>query len=647
MADSDSNPSLEPREQTPSRSQRMEAQTNDFMAVGAEATALANSRRLRTADVQAARDNDGLREKLEWLMLFRLVLVTFLLGSAVVVNVNDVDSFSDPSYVAIVSLIIGTYVATLGYAFWLRNLDDPSALAYVQLVGDAVLALGLVLLTGGIDSIFTFLFFLTIFNGAVVHGRPGAMFAASCSSLGLAAIVVLQFGDFEFVYQLLPDSNQLPDRVPVYALIIHLVGFFTVAALSGYLAEKLGQIGTELEKRQLDIRELRALNENIVRSLASGLITIDLKGRTIFFNPTAEEITGFSFTEVNMRPIAEVIPELADIVAAAPAVAELATRPRFEITFTRQDGTQIFLGIAVSPLKNALGDLTGHIMVFQDVTELKNMREAILRQEHLSALGKLSAAIAHEIRNPLASISGSIELLGMSFEASPDDQQLMNIVIREVDRLNLLIEDFLAYARPGQTRRRRTRVTEMVADTLRIFENDAALTSDINIVLGPELSEAASGVELFVDGSQIQQVLWNLLRNACEAMPNGGTITLRQATHREPRSGREFVSISVSDTGTGLSDQVMASLFEPFFTTKENGTGLGLATCHRIVSTHKGRLSVESAPGKGAKFVVSLPIDAHSPVPLSDTASVEILTELIHTADVAALGDSSISRAHK
>lgn len=622
---------------------RPDAATDDFRAVGPDARIVTRS---HTADVDAATDKDNsLREKLEWLMLFRLILVTFLLGSAVVVNVNDVDSFSDPSYVAIVSLIIGTYVATLAYAFWLRRFDNPHGLAYAQLVGDTALAVGLVLLTGGIDSIFTFLFFLAIFNGAVLQGRPGAMFAASCSSLGLAAIVVLQFGDFEFVWQLLPEPNRRPDRVPVYALIIHLVGFFTVAALSGYLAEKLGQVGSELERRQLDIRELRALNENIVRSLASGLITIDLRGRILFFNAAAEDLTGHDFADVSMRRVVEVIPELEDIVAAANAVAELSTRPRFEIQIVRPDGKALFVGIAVSPLRNALGELNGHIIVFQDVTELKTMREAVLRQEHLSALGKLSAAIAHEIRNPLASISGSIEILGMTIDASEEDKQLMDIVIREVDRLNVLIEDFLAYARPGQTRRRKVRVAEMVADTLRIFENDAALTDKVQIEVEPSVLESTA--EVFVDANQIQQVLWNLLRNACEAMPDGGVIQLTQSEHHELRTGRDFVDLAVTDSGEGLSEGAIANLFEPFYTTKRNGTGLGLATCHRIVSTHKGMLAVESTPGGGATFTVSLPMDAHQPVSLSDSASVEILTELMHTAEVAAMSDRTPRTATK
>ncbi len=568
-------------------------------------------------------------------MLFRLVLVTFLLGSAVVVNVNDVESFGDPSYLAIVSLIVGTYVATLVYAFWLRRRGAEERLAYAQLAGDGVLAAGLVLLTGGIHSIFTFFFFLAIFSGAVLLGRRGAMFAASCGSLGLAGIVILQFGDFEFVWRLIPDSVPRTGRVPIYALIIHLVGFYTVAALSGYLAEKLGQVGSELERRRLDIRELRALNDNIVRSLASGLITIDVDGRTIFFNAAAESITGFKFSDLSMRLLVEGIPELAPVVDAAGAVADLMPRPRFEQQIIRPDGREIYLGISISPLRSANGDVTGHILIFQDVTELKTMRAAILRQEHLSAIGKLSAAIAHEIRNPLASISGSIEMLRMLLDPPEDERKLMEIVIREVDRLNTLIEDFLDYARPGQSRRISMATHEMVAETVRIFERDPTLGANIAVSLdesiGPRTEE-----RIYADPAQMQQVLWNLLRNAAEAMRDGGTIIVRQSTHHDLRTDRNYVSLIVEDEGQGLPDEVLPNLFEPFFTTKNNGTGLGLATCHRIVVAHKGHLSASNRSEGGARFILSIPVDdtVQSRVP-SD--SVDVLTDLIDSTSLRAL----------
>lgn len=556
------------------------------------------------APIAPPESGGGLREKLEWLMLFRLVLVTFLLGSAVLVNVNDVASFSDPSYLAIVSLIVGTYVATLLYVFWFRSGWSVRQLAFLQLIGDVVLAAGLVLLTHGIHSIFTFLFFLTIFNGAVLMGRTGAMFSASGSSLGLAGIVVLQFGDFAFLWSVLPETLAQTDRVPVYALIIHLVGFFTVAALSGYLAEKLGQVGTELERRQIDLKELRALNENIVRSLASGLVTLDLSGRVIFFNETAEEITGRKSYEVNLRPLATSIPSLAPIVEAAEALIAGPSRPRVEVRFERPDGRVMYLGVSLTALRDAEGRRTGYIMIMQDVSSVKSLEEKLLRQEHLSAIGKLSAAIAHEIRNPLAAISGSIEMLKMLLDPPEEEQRLMGIVIREVERLNALIEDFLEYARPESYTKSTVDIVEILDESLELMKRDTAIAANVTFVLDDGLSQP---VQVEADAGRIRQVYWNLIRNACEALGGGGEVTLRRRLVQHPRTGSPLVEVRVEDDGSGLAEDVMPNLFEPFFTTKEEGTGLGLATSHRIVTAHGGTLEAENLDGGGACFVFRLP----------------------------------------
>ena len=577
---------------------------------------------------------ESLRDRLQWLMLARLAAVTLLLGSAIVVNVNDVSSFSAPSYVVIFGLIVGTYLATLGYVAALRNRVPPTSMARAQVVGDAILATGLVLVTGGIHSVFTFLFFVTIFYSAIILGRPGAVFAASGSSLGLATIVLLQFGDYAFVWKLLPEFIPRGGPVPAYPLIIHLAGFFTVASLSGHLAEKLGQVGSELERRRLDLRELRALNENIVHSLSSGLLTLDLEGRIVYFNVAAERITGLALEEFSQRPLALAIPELAGVVEAAPAVADLPTRPRFEQRVTRPDGQDLYLGISVSPLQNAQGMRTGYIMIFQDVTELKTMRDAILRQEHLSAIGKLSAAIAHEIRNPLASISGSIEMLRMSLDPPAEERQLMDIVIREVDRLNTLIADFLTYARPAQLRRRPVSLVGVVRDTASMFSRDPS-ASHLTLELDPSLGEHEA-TTVHGDRDQLHQVVWNLLRNASEATPPGGSVRLSMRTQLDLRTGRLMVVLTVADTGAGLSDDALPRLFEPFFTTKASGSGLGLATCHRIVTAHLGDITARNRSEGGAEFSVALPVESSGAqaVERRESGTLDVLTDLMDSSEV-------------
>ncbi|MFT4703143.1 MAG: two-component system sensor histidine kinase PilS (NtrC family) [Bradymonadia bacterium] len=608
-----------------------------------EATSNVNSvERATHREDLVAKAKQALRDRLEWLMLFRLILVTFLLGSAVLVNVNDVDSFGDPSYVAIVSLIVGTYLATLGYVAWLRLNRSLEQLAYLQLVGDTILAAGLVLLTGGIHSIFTFLFFLGIFTGAVLRGRAGAMFAASGASLGLAVIVILQFGQFQSVAQLLPATIPRGERVPVYALIIHLVGFFTVAALSGYLSEKLGQVGSELERRQLDIKELRALNENIVRSLTSGLVTVDERGHIVFFNEAAEEITGRTAAEVNLQLLSMVLPQLEPVIEAAPQLVSTPNRPRLELRYARPDESMVHVGVSITPLRSVSGRPSGYIVIMQDITSIKALEAKLLRQEHLSAIGKLSAGIAHEIRNPLAAISGSIEMLRMMLQPPEEERQLMDIVIREVDRLNGLIAEFLDYARTESYRTAEVNLAELMDETLQMFRQDDQLAEFVDV----ELDEPpAEDVFVNVDLGRLKQVLWNLLRNASEAMEGDGCIQISRRVVRDKRTGRLAIDIVIDDDGPGLPEDVLPKLFEPFFTTKDGGTGLGLATCHRIVTAHDGALEAASREEGGARFVVRLPCSTALDVPFNGLVSDGeellpdgILTERMDTKDLTSVG---------
>lgn len=557
-----------------------------------------------TGEVAAVEPNEAgttLREKLEWLMLFRLVIVTFLLGSAVVVNVNDVESFGDPSYVALISLIVTTYAATLGYVGWIRADRSLDQLVYVQLVGDVVLVGGIVFLTGGIDSIFVFLFFLSVFNGALLTGSAGARFAATGSAIGLAAVMVIQYAQVPAVIARFPESIPRTDDVPIYAMVIHLVAFYAVGGLSGYLAEKLGQVGTELEQRRLDVRALKALNENIVRSVSSGLVSVDLQRRVTYLNLAAEEILHVRDDDLVGRTVSTVLPTFAEVldrggVEGADGRAECA----WELP---DSGEMRTLGLSTSTLRDADGTPTGTIIVFQDLTEVRALQSEVERQRHLAAIGNLSAAIAHEIRNPLAAISGSVELLRNSVpREDAESELLMSIVIRETERLNGLIRDFLEYARPHNVDRQAVDILDLVRSTADSVRVDRDLVGDVDLRVESELSRS---LDVRVDPDRIQQVLWNLMRNACEATRGvGDTVVVRVHIDEDD----PVLVISIEDAGPGFSDEALDNLFVPFFTTKESGTGLGLATCHRLVSAHGGQLQAENRSTEGARLTIVLPL---------------------------------------
>ncbi len=564
----------------------------------------------------------SLRERLEWLMLFRVVVASLLLGSAVIANLDDPAGFSDPTYIAVAAIIIVTYLGTIGLAFWLRRAAQLDLLVPVQILGDAFLATSLVLMTGGIESIFTFLFFFTIFTGAILRGRQGALFTATIAALSYLVIFVIQFSSFGSVPALFFAEATASQQLPFDNVVVHVAAFYAVGFGAGYLAERIGQVGSELERRQLDIRQLRALNDNIVRSLSAGLVTLDLDGRVSFFNPAAAELTGITEESARFQPLATILPELADLLAAATRDATLPDG-RVEGTLRRPNGDDLVVGLSVALLRDPRGLPNGYVLTFQDLTALKSMEVEVQRRDHLAAIGKLSAAIAHEIRNPLASISGCVELLAKRTQEGAEERQLTDIVVREVDRLNGLVEEFLEYARPIQVSRRRFSLTELVGEVVQMATIDVRISDGILI----EMMHHASG-ELILDSDpqRIRQVLVNLVRNGCQAMERGGRLRITTSRMAFGSGGSPYVAVQVDDTGPGLTEEVRQNLFEPFFTTKQSGTGLGLATSYRIVSELGGVLLADNAPGGGARFVLMMPLLSSSDLPteVAPTASERV-----------------------
>ena len=552
-----------------------------------------------SASEAAGRAQVGLTEKLERVTLVRALLVTVLLTSAVVLNVNDLESFSNPTYIGIWYLIIATYAATVGYALYIRYIPELVLLAFGQAVGDSMLAGGLVLLTGGADSIFVFLFFLCIVNAANLLGREGALFSASCCSIAFVLNVLSQSGYIPGLSQLgfLLGASR---TVSTYSVVVNIVAFYAVAILAGHLAERLGQVGTELEQRLVDVRQLRALNENIVNSIAGGLCTLGKHGRITSFNQGAAQITGLSEKDILGIRCKQVLPEISEEVHRFRLSGH--RHRQAETWLLTQSGERTYLSVSVAPLIDAHRKETGHIVYFADRTAVHELQEFAQRQKRLAAIGQLSAAIAHELRNPLTSISGAIQMLGDVNEEDKPRQRLMEIVLREIDRLNGLIEDFLGYARPQELVLDTVDLREVLHDTLVLLRQDAAMGTGVEV----DLNLCEDSLRIIGADAAIRQVIWNLLRNAAEAVQGDGKVTISADVLFAGIEPRPYVELRIDDTGAGFDEETKSRLFEPFFTTKEAGTGLGLATVHRIVEAHEGMIWAESGDS-GATFRVMLP----------------------------------------
>jgi two-component system sensor histidine kinase PilS (NtrC family) len=361
------------------------------------------------------------------------------------------------------------------------------------------------------------------------------------------------------------------------------------------LARQRRKVGERLVKHQQLVGDLASLHQNTIRCLPSGLVTTTLDGTITTMNDAACEILGLLGQPPLGQTLAGHIPSLDAMLANAGALGGVW---RDEVDAVRADGRERRLGLSVTPLSDHAGAIIGRVIHFQDLTDLRRMEQAVARAEHLAGIGRLAANIAHEIRNPLASISGAVEILKSLPGADSETKNLVEIAVREVDRVNILINSFLDYARPRTDERERLDLGEMASEIAKIFEQERRSES-VRLEL-----DAKPGVSIEAPPGQMQQVLWNLLRNAVDAMPTGGSIRL--AVSAEDGASR-LARLEVRDTGVGIAQEDLNHIFEPFFSRKPGGTGLGLATTARIVDSNGGTIEVTSQPGKGTTFAIRMP----------------------------------------
>ncbi|MFV1950784.1 MAG: nitrogen regulation protein NR(II), partial [Nitrospinota bacterium] len=338
-------------------------------------------------------------------------------------------------------------------------------------------------------------------------------------------------------------------------------------------------------------------------SIGSGLLTTTLKGEINSFNQAAEGITGYKFEEIIETPC----PDLFDLPGVRTVFAEPVmigdNSYRGEGIFRRKDGKEIYIGINFSLLRDEMDRVKGVIGIFQDITRLKEMEEKVARAERFAAIGKVSAGIAHEIRNPLASISGSIEVLRDELNLDGENRRLLDIVVREADRLNMIIKQFLSYASPKPSKFRQCNINEIIEETITLLKNSKEYNPNVELVTS---FNNRKEIWAEIDPEQMKQVFWNLSLNAIQAMPEGGRLEINTSYYNNinrdvidnPLS-RQKVKIVFSDTGIGILQKDKDKVFDPFFTTKDEGTGLGLATVYRIVENHGGYIDIESTQGKG------------------------------------------------
>ena len=532
-------------------------------------------------------------------MFLRVVFTTVLLGSTIIVQFKDRDSLIPPPPLLVLYGLIGAiYVLTFIYIVIFKRFRPTLSFAYVQIGLDTLFVTLLIYVTGGIDSVFSFLYVVVIVYASIFLYRKGTFIMAALCSIQFGAMIDLEYyGVLKLFYTQASLSVQTYEASYVfYKIVMTMVACFLVAFLSSYLAQQTLRTEKELKAKQNDLKQLEAFNASIIHSMDSGLLTLNSPGRITSFNRAAEQITGFKREEVLEKPLATIFPgAVQHIVASGESPKK---RPhRHDVEFKKKDGTVGYLGFSLSSLREPDGRAIGKLLIFQDLTALRIMEAHIKRVDKLAAIGEMAAVIAHEVKNPLASMTGSIQILKDEISITPLTQKLMQILLREADRLNAMTNDFLLFARPGSGKSGPVELSSAIEETLELFQQDAVCQNRIRVV-----RHLVPDIWIQMDSKHMRQILWNLLLNAAEAIKINGAGTIDVSV----KIAEDLAQVAVKDDGRGISEENLKKVFDPFFTTKAHGTGLGLSIVHRLLESYDGHLDVKSREGQGATFTLYL-----------------------------------------
>lgn len=544
----------------------------------------------------------GAGRRLRTLILWRLFVSALLLVATWFWGGGFFSADPLAAFGAFAPPFLAIAILTVAYVLAVQVDSHYGLQARAQFFFDLVLVTWLVVETGEITSPYITLYIVLISTSSLfVRPRETLLLSALCA-LTLSAIP-LATGGWLFG----PDRSTVETSKAIQIVGFNVTAFLVVGMLAARLADRRSS-GEQLREAARSLANLKALHERIVESIRSGLVTANLDGTIYTFNSAASEITGLRADEMVGKPLSSVFAGFEQALKEAESGDFEDTSLRFECGFETSEGFSLRLGYNIAPLFSEDGERSGLIVTFQDLTEIRLMEETARRKDRLAALGRVAAGLAHEIRNPLGAMRGSIQVLKTGLPPDSGQAGLMDIVIRESDRLNNIITNFLLYARPRVINFSQTDVREAIEDTMALLEHapDRLPSHELRAVLPSE------PLTLLADPTQLKQIFWNLARNSIQAMKGGGTFTIEAE-----QAGGERVRILFSDTGAGMSSEQVEQLFEPFSESTTGGTGLGLSIVYQIVRDHNGSINVRSAEGKGTTITVEFPNGRRSG-PLTD-----------------------------
>jgi two-component system sensor histidine kinase PilS (NtrC family) len=555
---------------------------------------------------------EPLHSMLRAFVVLRVIIVSTLLLSAFLIQIT---------FSTALPLNSIYYLAAFAYSISIvaiLSLDRIPAEtnAGVQLLGDLVVITGLVYVSGGPDSSFTFLYLSTVSAGSILLGRRGGLATAGLAAVFYAVLVDLMFFDVVKPAETGERTRQLWNLPALVGNVgLNVAAFVATALLVSVASEKLREARADVERRKAEIARLQSLHGSVLTSMSSGVLTTDLDGHVTYANRAAQELLGAPSLDLVGRPLLSLgLLGEADWKRIAASGSEIL---RFENA--RPSGaTEDYFGISATALRDGSGYTIGRILIFQNLTELKRLEGEVRLKDKLAAVGELAAGIAHEIRNPLASISGSVQVLKNSSSPGSPEQRLMEIVVAESQRLSSILEDFLRYVRPKERAAEPVDAPAALDDVLTLLAHGDEVSPNHRLVKDFD----PPSVVVQADPGQLRQIFWNVSRNALAAMPGGGTLTVSAR-----RQGGSW-NVSFADEGQGMTASERGRLFTPFAHSFPGGTGLGLAIVYRIVEEHGGTIRVDTSPGHGTTVSISLPLVGPAPQTADSAAPGLTTTEV-------------------
>jgi two-component system, NtrC family, sensor histidine kinase PilS len=488
-----------------------------------------------------------------------------------------------------------TFLATLVYIALMRVLRrSPTVQAYIQFFGDLVLITCLVYYLGGASSPFSLLYLIVIAVASTLLRRRAGVIVASVAFLLYSVVIVSLF--FRWLPPATPAQEVIPGWRLGYNLAMHGFGFYAVALLTYYLAHNVTRAERELEEKKEHLADLQVVHRDVIQSISSGLVTTDLEGTVTSANHAGQEILGRTEEELVGAPIYGPDFFAPEQWREATAASEQTGRTRSELEINRGREPR-YIGFSISPLRDGEGQHRGYIVIFQDLTRWRRMQEDLRMKDRMVAVGELAAGLAHEIGNPLAAISGSVQMLSGSIGGDPAQRKLVEILLKESHRLDRTIKGFLRFARPRERSSVSFDIARLLAENSELLRNSEEVSERHRL----EVDLDPPSARLFADPDQVSQIFWNLARNSLRAMPDGGTLRI------VGRLSGDWYRMQVVDTGRGMTEDQRTNLFHPFQSFFDGGTGIGMAIVYRIVQDHGGRLRVDSRPGAGTTITVELP----------------------------------------